>query len=182
MTKRKHMGIETTEIDPRPGTVFEDIVAGKPVKNYQLQGSFLTANYDEIEERILAGLPPVARPIALGIEFEGPITPEFKRDLHAFMYGKAPAPTNYILILRGDDSGSQRHGGYRWYRSFVAYVNGQEVERWRDDEQRHDYSSGEYLDRDIAKWAATWEKALGCKAIRGEIKNRKRLAPERYKF
>lgn len=165
MTKRKHMGIE----EP------------KEVKNYQLQGSFLTADYSELEERILAGLPPVAIPVMNGIEFEGPITPEFKRDLHAFMYGKAPAPTNYILILRGDDSESMRHGGIRRYRSFVAYVNGQEVERWRDDDQRHNYSSDEYLDADIAKWAGIWEKALGCKAIRGEIKNRKRLIPEKRK-
>lgn len=131
-------------------------------------------NYSETERRIMGEMPQ-------RVAFDGPLDAKAKGDLFAFMYGMAPGnvPHNYIVVLRSDDSQSQRHGGIRQYRSFVAYVNGQEVERWQDDEARHDYNSGDRLDNRIANWIAIWEKALGCKAIRGEITNRKRLIEER---
>jgi len=135
--------------------------------------SLKDADFSEIERRILREMP------ADVIVFDER-TAQDKADAFAYAYGGHPAMVgrNYMFILRGDDTQSPRHGGIRQYRSFTAYVNGIAVESWRDDEQRHDYSSASYLDQAIDRWVATWEKALGCKAVRGEIKSRVRLIPE----
>lgn len=86
---------------------------------------------------------------------------------------------NFMILLREDDTQSQRHGGMRQYRQFTLYVNGVEVESFRDDEANHLYYSGEYLDRHIDGFIKLWENALGCKCLRGEVKGRVRLIDER---
>lgn len=86
---------------------------------------------------------------------------------------------NFMILLREDDTQSQRLGGMRQYRRFTLYVNGVDVESFRDDEANHGYNSGEYLDRYIADFLKPWEKALCCKCLRGEVKGRVRLIDER---
>lgn len=112
------------------------------------------------------------------IEFEpGVLTEEIKRILHGQCYG-IRSPENTIIILRADDTQSQRHGGMRQYRSFEAYVNAVKVETWRDDDARHSYDSDKHLDRRIDAWAELWSKALGCPVVRGEFRNRVKLIRE----
>lgn len=97
-----------------------------------------------------------------------------------YSYG-GKAPMNYIAIVQTDDSQSLRHGGYQQYRHFDVYVNGRKVQTFSDDHPETNYDSDEYLDRRIDRWLETWEAALGCRAVRGELTNRVRLMPTKRK-
>lgn len=71
---------------------------------------------------------------------------------------------NKIVIEQRDDSLRQRHGGVQHARSYVALVNGVEVEFWGED-LPPGYHSGKYLAQEIYNWVQKWEKALNCRAV-----------------
>lgn len=72
---------------------------------------------------------------------------------------------NKIVIEQRDDSLRQRHSNrIQHVRTFVALVNGIEVDTWTDD-LPPTYASGKYLDQEIYSWVQRWEKALNCTAV-----------------
>ena len=82
--------------------------------------------------------------------------------------------SNVMMLLRGDDSQSPRHGGMRQYRSFHLFINGIEIKTFRDDDPATSYYSDRSLDDLIDKEIFLLELALSCKCIRGELKLRLR--------
>ena len=87
--------------------------------------------------------------------------------------------SNSLMLLRGDDSQSLRHGGMRQYRSFHLYLNGIEIRTYRDDDPDTRYDSGQQLDDRMRREIFPLELALGCQCMRGELKLRIKLIPER---
>lgn len=137
------------------------------VDNFQLQG-MAALDYAKAEAAVLKDFP------AQNFEFETTRTHEQKLAAFASSYGKA-APANWIIVIRVDDTQGQRHGGMRQYRHFDVYVNGHKVQTFNDGDAATGYYSGERLDSRIERWLTVWETALGCKALRGELKGRVKL-------
>lgn len=156
MTKRKHFGIES-------------IHRGL---NFQVQGDAAAIDYAAVERLALGSMPA-------SITFEARDADQ-KAAAFYYSYG-GKAPINFIAIVQTDDTQSQRHGGYQQYRHFDVYVNGRKVQTFSDDDPETNYDSDEYLDRRIDRWLETWEAALGCRAVRGELTNRVRLMPTKRK-
>lgn len=75
-----------------------------------------------------------------------------------------------LALIRYKDSGGPRHGGWRTYRHFKLFLNGFEIRSFSDDNASSAWLTGERLDRYIAGEVALFERALGCRVIRGRSK------------
>ena len=84
----------------------------------------------------------------------------------------ADGPNKYQLI-RTDDTGGQRHGGWRTYRHFTLMVNGKEFETYRDDCQSTNYASDVYLDRLIAADVRKLRKFWPGKYVKSDQRTKK---------
>jgi hypothetical protein len=78
---------------------------------------------------------------------------------------------NVLMLVRKNDSGGPRHGGWRTYRHFDLYLNGVLIEAFSDDSPNTNYDSDSRLDNRINYRLELLERALGCKALRARIRD-----------
>lgn len=78
---------------------------------------------------------------------------------------------NVLMLVRQNDTGGPRHGGWRTYRNFKLYLNGYLLETFRDDSPSTGYSSDKYLDDMIFSQIHTLEKALRCKCLIAKVRD-----------
>ncbi|WP_336801777.1 hypothetical protein [Kaistia sp. MMO-174] len=80
-------------------------------------------------------------------------------------------PANTLALIHLRTGGGPSHGGWRVYRYFALYLNGIEIRRYSDFSALDGYAAGPELDRRIAEDVLTFERALGCKSLRGRARS-----------
>lgn len=77
---------------------------------------------------------------------------------------------NSVVLIRENDTGSLRHGGWRTYRHFKLYINGKLCETISDDCPTTAYYTGKHLDEIIDNHLKLLGDLLNCTPVRGKIK------------
>lgn len=77
---------------------------------------------------------------------------------------------NYIHLMQKDSYEAWTHGGKVMRRRFLFFINGVPIREMCEGHQDVEWRTGKDFDEYLGKFARLFERALGCRCVRGRLK------------